>query len=61
MLCPLLLTGDLASRMFNASNAECKQEICAWWDDEAEKCAMLSLAQALGTINFNVAGLTEHR
>lgn len=29
----------------------CQHEKCAWWDEDAQKCAMLVLAQAMKKVS----------
>ena len=53
MNCPLFVISEMISAAMTQSkydidNTTCDEEACAWYDDENECCAMLSLAQSRG-------------
>jgi len=40
MWCPIL-------RLSNRAVWKCAKEVCAWWDEGAERCAVLVIAEKL--------------
>ena len=51
MKCPLLQAGWLMKdNVGTSSEADCLKEECAWWDREAQECALLSIGARLGTL-----------
>lgn len=50
-ICPLLYTGWLAykgeSEQRDASEIECLQDQCSWYDKEAKKCIVFSTLKAI--------------
>ena len=46
-ICPLL-----------GVNANCKESCCAWWDNESECCALVSIAQCLNELDRS--GIITH-
>ena len=39
---------------------ECLKEECAWWDDLPHRCAVLSVAAKLTSIEGNIRGGPKH-
>ena len=48
MICPILTINSV-------SDHDCKKEDCAWWNDDAEKCAILQLSRDLYRIEGTVS------
>lgn len=52
-VCPLLGAGPLGV------NTNCKGNRCAWWEEEQGRCALVSIAQSLNSLDRDGIGTYE--
>lgn len=60
-MCPFLILGEMieaaiTQSKYDPSAAVCDEECCAWYDDENECCAILTLARKGGSGNEAAEG-----
>jgi hypothetical protein len=53
-ICPLFRVGEMISGYSDVS--DCIKNCCAWYDDENECCAILTLARKGGNDNVEAEG-----
>ena len=50
LFCPLFLSSD---QFDTTESCRCKEEKCAWWDEDTQACSVLTLTKAVRRISRN--------
>ncbi len=57
MKCPIRRwVFDVKTQQLIPEQLDCLKEECAWWDDLPQRCALLSIAAKLTSIEGNIRG-----
>lgn len=54
--CPLLMMGGVGREPYVT---DCREESCAWWDGQADACAVLSIARATDRVCTALENIAE--